>query len=134
MFNYIFYSIGLLIIINLLLVLATFKKRFFVIEWYDKYQKLIGKKPTREEFRSENDYKLFKSQGLTNIIESLWVILGLITPYWYVFLGIIIYGKICKIIFNKIKYNFLSRIVIIQNILIKLIAYIILLVTFLQSL
>lgn len=133
MFNYIFYSIGLLITINLLLILITFKKRFFIIEWYDKYQKLIGKVPTKEEFRSESDYKLFKSQGLTNIIEAIWIIFGLITPYWYVFLGIIVYGKIFKFIFNKIKYNFLSRIVVIQNILVKLIAYIILLVTFLQS-
>jgi len=125
MIYHIFYSFGILILISSIMNIIKFKKIYYVREWFIKYQKITGKEPKDYDFRLEEDTIIHTNQKILKGIEFLWVIIGLFTPNWYLFLSILILGCVIGTIFGK-KFNLVRKLISFKFLLIRTILYLLL--------
>lgn len=123
MMSSIFYFIGIFILMYIISQLVNFNKNFHLIEWLDKFEKITKRKPLDKDFRNESDLNLFKLRNTMLPIEGFWIILGFITNNWFIFVSIVIYGKIIGFIFNKIKYSIISKYLYLHFFILKTILY-----------
>lgn len=123
MMSSIFYFIGIFILMYIISQLVNFNKNFHLIEWLDKFEKITKRKPLDKDFRNESDLDLFKFRNTMLPIEGFWIILGFITSNWFIFILMIIYGKIIEFIFNKIKYSIISKYFYLHFFILKSILY-----------
>ena len=86
MTGHLYYVFGLLITILMLFILTRFKKLSNIMEWYYKYNLVTGKPPIEKEFRSNEEFQLHNALSVSLLLEFIWVIGGLLTNSWYVFL------------------------------------------------
>jgi hypothetical protein len=96
-----YYFIGLIISIYFFYELVVFEKVFSVIDWYNKFEKITGNKPNKDEFRSESSYDIFITKNLMVIVEGIWILIGFITSNWFIFLFIVLYDNLFSSMFNK---------------------------------
>lgn len=84
-----FYFFGLLIfLVNLSLIHKTFK--FHKINHRSQtFMKVTGKAPKKEDFESD-EWIIFNSILVIQIITTLWIFLGLLTQSWKIYLLLII--------------------------------------------
>lgn len=99
-----FYSIGLFIIILNLASLIQYKKIFDITEWLSKYKLVTGKNPVIEDFRNKNDHDLLLFWSFTVVSTVLWMLFGLLSNQWIIFLFIFL----INIALNSIKKIFSS--------------------------
>ena len=65
--------------------------RFFAIKnWIVKFKKVTGKEPLGKDYRSDGDHNFFLAYGISSLIISLWLLLGIITNSWYIYILLII--------------------------------------------
>ncbi len=88
--SHIFYSFSLLFFINNFKILMKFNRYYYLKEWYIKFQKVTGKRPKSQEFRSEEDYNNFMSRNILSFFEIMWLFIGIFTNNWFLFLFILI--------------------------------------------
>lgn len=105
MIGNIYYTFGIVIILALFKVLTGFKSFYKVGEWQVKFQKVTKKKPFKSDFRTKEEYNLFQRSIIISLVEIAWVLLGLFTASWSVFLSIIILSQLLRFLFKPIKYT-----------------------------
>jgi len=103
--------------------IIRFKRIVFVKEWFIKFKEVSGKAPTAKDFRSKKDLTLHTNQNLLGGIELLWILLGLITHNWPIFLFIFITSIMLKVIFGKIKYTLVGKIVSMKFLIFRILVY-----------
>lgn len=123
MMSSIYYFIGIFILMFVLSQIVNFNRIFNLIEWLDKFEKIKKKKPEKADFRSEDDLNLFFIRNTLLPVEGFWIIFGFITSNWFIFILMIIYGKIIGFIFNKIKYSIISKYLHLHFFILKSILY-----------
>jgi hypothetical protein len=123
MLSDIYYFIGIFILLSIISQVLKFKTLFSVIEWYDKFDKVTGSKAKKEDFRNESDWVIFLSRNMLLIIEGFWVIFGFITNNWFIFLSLVIYGKILSFLFGNIKYTLIGKYIYLKYYILKVILY-----------
>jgi len=96
MLSHIFYFFGLLIFILSLNRIFNYFKAIEIKEWILAFKKVTKKSPLKSDFREMNDYNLFVTFGCLSAIESLWLILGLMSSNWLIFLVLFLSGVILK--------------------------------------
>jgi hypothetical protein len=114
----IYYIIGIFILLSIISKLLIFNKLLSIVEWYEKFEKVTGNKPVKSDFDKESDYSLFIS-SFPLIAEGFWIIFGLITNNWFIFLFLMVYSKLSGMLFKKTKYSLFSKFVFMQNLLVK---------------
>ena len=123
MIGHIYYLIGLVVFFSIISIIFRFKKIYFIKEWKDKYEKVTGKKPLKSEFRAKIEYTTLESYNILVVFELIWVLFGLISNSWCIFLSIIITSYVLNLLIKPIKYTMLHRLSIHLFIILKLLVY-----------
>jgi hypothetical protein len=100
MISDIFYGVGFLVILLNILCLFRHKRIIEVNDWLSKYKKIIGRNPNKDDFRTKEDLETLLLWSFTVVITLFWMILGLLSKNWAIFL--IIFGL-------NILANYLSK-------------------------
>jgi hypothetical protein len=118
-----YYFIGVFILLSVISQLLKFNKLFSIIEWYDKFEKITGNKAKKGDFRNESEWTIFISRNILLIIEGFWIIFGFITNNWFIFILLVIYGKILSFLFGNIKYTLIGKYVYLKYYILKVFLY-----------
>lgn len=106
----------------------NFKKINYSFEWYYRYKEIVGKKPTREEFRNQKDYEIFSNRGLLSLFEIIWIFFGLVTNKWYYFLSILISVLLINFGLEKWRFSAIDNIIRFLFIVFRCVLYITLII------
>jgi hypothetical protein len=117
----IYYIIGILITMLLVSLLFIQNKVLNIIEWFEKFEKVTGKKPEFKDFRNNNDYNLLVRSNIILILEYIWLIFGLLTNFWIISLSILVLKFIR--LFIKRKWSIVNRIISYNFLIVKIIIY-----------
>jgi hypothetical protein len=102
MLGNIFYLFGLLIFVFSFSRLINYNKILQIQDWVLAFKKVAQKDPTKKDFRSQEDYNLFLGYGTISVVESIWIIFGLLSGNWQIFLILLLSGVILK---NVLEYS-----------------------------
>ena len=92
--GHLFYIYVLLVSILVLGLISKFFEIKNIQEWYEKYQKVTSKSPTKEDFRSETEYNLFVSLAILSVLALIVIMGGLLTNNWYIYISLFIFSNI----------------------------------------
>ena len=93
----IYYAIGLIAILVLFTKIMKFNKMNKVLEWLTKFKEITGKSPEDKDFRNKEEKDLFTGITALSSFEFIWVVVGLLTGNWLIFLLLIIYAFIINL-------------------------------------
>ena len=109
----VFYFIGLFIFLMAISSVINYFKYFKIKRWVIEYKKIAKENPTPDKFKNLEEYNLFMTYSIFNIIEFFWLLIGIISSNWIIYLLIITAGTITSLIktpfINKIL-GFLNQI------------------------
>jgi len=105
------------------MAVIQFKKINFVKEWYVKFIEVTGKSPKASDFRSKKDLNLHTNRNMLGGLELLWVLIGLSTSNWVIFLFIFITSIMLKVIFGKIRYTLIGKIITLKFLIFRILVY-----------
>jgi hypothetical protein len=108
--SHIYYIFGIIVILSNISYILKFNKIFSVLEWYTVFTEVTGYKPKFNDFRKKEDYTLFTNRNILSMFEISWILVGLFTSSWMIFLFIIAYIIIVNLVFYKIKFSLISKI------------------------
>jgi|ERR1035437_5419518 hypothetical protein len=94
--GHIFYAFGLIVLLLDFLHLLGFNKIYKVSEWISAFKKINKKNPKKRDYRSEEDYSFATFQTLFIALEFFWLVFGLLSSSWKVFIFIFIIGLVIK--------------------------------------
>jgi hypothetical protein len=123
MLSLIYYSTGFFVVLSILSSLIRFKKLYSIREWVEKYDKVTGKKPLKSEFRTKKEYSLFESNNFLLLFETIWVIIGLFTCNWYIFLSLMISSFLLNILIKPMRWTLFYKIFLFSFLLSKMFLY-----------
>lgn len=126
--SHIYYLIGILILVITFRNIVLFNKHEKLSEWYTKFKKVTGHYPKLQDYEEKNDYELLLKKDILRFFEFLWILLGILTNNWIIFLFLIICNLIINILYKKLNYNILSKILILKYLLVKLVIYLFLII------
>ncbi len=107
--GHIYYALGLIPLLMTLAVFIKLKDYNKTKEWYSKFEKVTGKKPLKSEFRTLDEYNLYTGVSGITVIDFIWVILGLLTQSWYIFIAIMLLSVVVNLIKKSIGINLISN-------------------------
>lgn len=114
----IFYLTGILIIILNIINIINHKILFESIEWILKSRK-IGKDPYSDEFSDRINYKIITIWSTGVIITSAWILIGLLTDDWLIFLLILLSNIIInKILLSKLNSSIRKKVSLLKSLII----------------
>jgi hypothetical protein len=128
MIGNIYYIIGILVCLSVISTILRFKRLYSIKEWKEKYEKIIGKKPGKKDFRTKKEYSLSESLSILFLFEIIWILFGFFTSNWYLFIGLILFSTILDFILKPIKFTLIYKLSIFTFILAKLCLYLYLIV------
>lgn len=105
----IYYFFGIFILLSFSSQLINFNRFFRVVDWYQKFLKVTGKKAIKDDFSNQDDWYVFTTYGLFTVLDGIWMILGLVTNNWFIFIGLVVISKTISFIVNKLKLNFIKK-------------------------
>lgn len=123
MLLHIYYTIGILVVLTLSYQIFNFKKFERLNQWLISFRKITEKEPKKSDFRSLNDYNMIITRNIYAIFEMIWVLLGITTNNWFVFIWIILYSKIFGMSIKEIRYTYLGKIMFFKLLVGKFIIY-----------
>lgn len=106
----IFYFFGLFILLTNLSNLINYFKYLKVRNWSDTFKKVTGKSPVITDFRDQNEYNIFIAYPLFSIIQTIWLIFGIVSNSWYIFFSIIVLSIILSHLNRKINILIIEKI------------------------
>lgn len=98
MIGHLYYITGLIIFIISLSNTIYYLRYLGIMEWIKSYERVSGSKPLKDKFRTIDDYNIYVTFKSFFYIELFWLILGVITKSWIIFLILIGLQYILKII------------------------------------
>lgn len=104
MLGNIFYFLGLFLFFISLSKTFTYFKFIDIKEWVTKFNKITGKNPEKGDFRSEREYSFFVGFGCLSLIESFWLICGILSKSWILFAIMILSGLLLRKLSNYISF------------------------------
>jgi hypothetical protein len=107
--GHLYYLIGLFILFGLFSYIINIRKYNKVKIWYSKYEEVTKSKPLKKDFRSKEDYSLYETLSKFTIFEFIWVVLGILTSSWYVYLFIITISMIINQSLRKVSIQSISN-------------------------
>ena len=128
MIGNIYYLIGVLVVLSTISSILKFGKLYSLKEWKEKYEKIIGRKPSKRDFRSKKEYSLSESSNILGLFELIWIIGGFFTASWYLFGIMILISYTLNVILNPIKFTILHKFVSFTFLLSRLCLYLYLIV------
>jgi hypothetical protein len=119
-----YYILGIVVVMSLYTIIFKFNRHEKIIEWYHKFKIITKKTPLKSDFRSVDDYNLFTSKNIYQILETIWSMLGILTSNWFIFLSVLLYNNITfSVLTDKIRFTIPGKILLFKVFLIKIIIY-----------
>lgn len=128
MLGHIYYAIGLITLLSLMSIIVKFKKINSIREWFDRYKEITGKTPEKKDFRSKEENDLYNGALVLLTFEFIWVIGGLLTTSWYVFLSILLISIIIGSLVRPIRHSIVGRTITLLFLLFKFSVYLFLVI------
>lgn len=129
MIGNIYYVIGILVLLSTISTLLRFNRLYSIKEWIEKYEKVVGVKPTKKDYRTKKEYSTSESSKILSLFEIMWVFIGLIfSGSWYVFAFLIISSYIVKTLLNPLKWTIFYKISIFSFLFSKSLLYLYLII------
>lgn len=128
MIGNIYYIIGILVCLSVISTILRFKILYSIKEWKEKYEKIIGKKPVKKDFRTKKEYSLSESLNILFFFEITWILLGFFTINWYLFIGLILSSYMVNFILKPIRFTLIHKLSIFTFLLAKFCLYLYLIV------
>lgn len=97
--GHIYYALGLIPLLMTLAMLVKLSEYNRIKEWYIKFEEITKSKPKKTDFRTPEEYNTYTGISGIVIVDFLWIILGILTQSWYIFLTILA----ISIIINGVK-------------------------------
>ena len=107
--GHIFYAIGLIPLLMLTATLIKLREYNKIKKWYNKFEEVTKKKPIKGEFRTPDEYNLFAGVSGIIAIDLVWMLLGLLTQSWYVFLAVLSLSIVLNLTKKLIGTNIISN-------------------------
>lgn len=105
----IYYILGLLTLIFSFSNLYNYSKVSKIRQWYFAFEKVTGREIHRKDFRSSKDYNIFTMFSIFSFIEIIWLVFGVCTKNWPVFLIILLLEILFRVFSTKSKIKFLTK-------------------------
>lgn len=122
----IFYLLGVFIVIINVICLLNYKVSYSTIEWIIKYKEITGSNPSLIEHRGIKNYHILLFWSITTLLSISWIIFGLLTKIWFVFLGILLINFILNKLIYSVRINRLKNMIILMKSLTLIITIVIL--------
>jgi len=110
MLGHIYYVIGLIPMLMALAILTKLREFNRVKIWKAKFEEITKRPAKKEDFRSIEEYNTFAGVNGIMIIDFIWIVLGLLTGSWYIFLSLISVSIIVNFIRKAINLSIVSNI------------------------
>lgn len=124
MLGHIYYSLGLISVFIICSMILKFRKNYSLSEWKEKYEKIIGRKPLKKDFRDKKEYYENIRLGILNFYEVGWVLIGLLSNSWFIFAGILIFSITISYFIKPFRYTILHKIFVFMFLLFRLSLYV----------
>lgn len=111
MLSNIYYIFGVIVLLALIKMLLSFKKFYTISEWFFKFEKVTGKKPLKSEFRTKEDFNNFERRVFISATEFIWILIGIFSSNWIIFLSVFIGILLFTILSKPIKFNILHMVI-----------------------
>lgn len=98
MLGHIYYTLALIPLLMTLAIIIKLNEYNKIKEWYSKFEEITKSKPKKEDFRSVDEYGIYAGTSGIMYIDFIWVLLGLLTASWYVFLSILAISIVVNIL------------------------------------
>jgi len=105
----IYYLVGLIIFVLSLFNIFSFYKIQEIKKWILSFKKISGKDPGDSDFKNKNDIKLVLSYSSIITLEFIWMVLGILTNSWYIFIGVILFSYLFNTFVNIIKIDIIQK-------------------------
>jgi hypothetical protein len=105
----IFYILGLFTLIFSFSNLINYSKYWKIKQWYIAFQKVSNREIIRKDFRDSKDYNIFTMFHVFNLVEISWLVLGICTKSWLIFLILLAFELFKFFILKKLKYKLFTN-------------------------
>jgi hypothetical protein len=111
MISNIFWFFGFIQFISLFGYIFRFRKINQSFEWNYKFKQIVGKTPIKQDFKNKESYNLFTNRVVLSLIEIVWIIFGLITNKWIIFLSILIILLTINFGLDKWRFSIIDNLI-----------------------
>jgi hypothetical protein len=108
MIGHIYYIFGFIPLLLGLAILLKLRKHIEIDQWCIKFEEITKNKPTKEDFRSPEEFNLKSGVEFINGIDLMWMILGIVSQSWYIFISLIMLSLVVSTIKKAIGFNTVS--------------------------
>ena len=102
MFGDLFYFIGLIISFVNLGLIPSLNSILRTEEWVSSFQKINGRFPSKLDFKEVEQLKKMNVFYYYTVSSTLWMVIGLVSKSWFVFLSLLFINFLVMRILNKI--------------------------------
>jgi len=124
MISNIFWFFGFIQFISLFVYIFRFRKINQSFEWNYKFKQIVGKNPIKQDFKNKESYNLFTNRVVLSLIEIIWIIFGLITNKWIIFLSILIILLTINFGLDKWRFSIIDNLIRFTFIVVRCLIYI----------
>jgi len=111
MISNIFWFFGFIQFISLFVYIFRFRKINQSFEWNYKFKQIVGTNPIKQDFKNKESYNLFTNRVVLSLIEIIWIIFGLITNKWIIFLSILIILLTINFGLDKWRFSIIDNLI-----------------------
>lgn len=110
--GHLFYFFGLILVISNMNLLAKFFSFLKTKEWMESFKKITKKEPDVKDFKKTDDLQRFNSLNGVLILNVLWLIIGILSKSWKVFLLLLILNYTINLLTHFFgQYKMVSKII-----------------------
>lgn len=110
--GHLFYFFGLILVISNMNLLAKFFSFLKTKEWMESFKKITKKEPDVKDFKKTDDLERFNSLNGVLILNVLWLIIGILSKSWKVFLLLLILNYTINLLTHFFgQYKMVSKII-----------------------
>jgi hypothetical protein len=124
MISNIFWFFGFIQFISLFGYIFRFRKINQSFEWNYKFKQIVGLTPRKQDFKNNESYNLFTNRVVLSLIEIIWIIFGLITNKWIIFLSILIILLTINFGLDKWRFSIIDNLIRFTFIVVRCLIYI----------
>ena len=126
MLAHIFYSFGFLFLIRTISSIYSFRKLHSIKEWRSTYNEVIGTPPKESDFRNKEEVLIFQTNIALNIIEIVWLLIGLFTANIYIYIFVIFLFMFVEILSKSFRFTLFEKFLSISFIFFRFSVYLLL--------
>lgn len=126
--GHIYYFFGIIVLIKQLFQIAAFKSIDQIKDWQFRYKSVIGRNPKKEDYRSVEEFDLMETNKVLMILELLWVLCGLFSKNWPIFVSFFVLSMVIVIILRPFTFTLFVKIFSVIFTIIKFSLYLLLII------